>query len=871
MTSASEPRIAIIIPVYRHSVLVVEAIESSLLQAADIPVCVVVVNDGCPFAETDAVCRDYAATHPGRLVYLKKPNGGLADARNFGIRFVLSDVPSAEAIYMLDADNRLRPGAMARAMAELEAHPEAAWVYPNIDMFGLHKAFDYGGDYSALIHTQMNICEAGSLIRREVFEAGVFFDTAFRSGFEDWDFFLCAARAGFRGRNLEDFGLCYRKRPESMLADSERDGEGIKAALRTKHKDLSRPRTLLKLEHDECPRYAVHLPGSGRAIHCTDPLAPGARELSAADGEAIYWRAFAEPSRYHRPLVTIAMPRPVLDALHAIGLLHWVLWRLECSTLTGAIAVLDVQYTAEDRLTVTTEALEGASGVEGVASAIGQSQLDEVVADDTMGWMGTLATDSPKPAVLRTTLTIPGHWDGDDRLARKNTVSELLSVVSGLRNSPFAAVAGQSWHWRRVGIPLRAKANEIVRRTAKDAPVYPRVRDARCHVACVLPIVEFGGVEKVALQIAKGLKHHGLVLHLVLVGRDNGAISAEWRDTFETLNILDDPNLRTWGGGTETYFGTEIPRWASSGDHGLGLGLLNTYDAVLSFHGGAVAALMGELRRHGVQTAVSLHLNDLTQFGRPSGNTYLALAYEHAFDLVLPCSQTLAHWLHGQGIPGEKIITVRNAAGFDLEASRLQELLKDRAARDPDQPLRVLYLGRLDRQKGVHRLDAVMAATERSRLALTWRVVGKSIIESDAPEPPSRIVEIVEPAVTSADALAELYHWADVCVLLSSFEGLPLTIMEAMRQGVVVVATDVGANAEVVRDGENGYLVDLPHAVATCHDRLAALAADRSLLQQLSKAAAADAQTSDWLAATKPLADRLRGVKRLASCLTEAA
>ena len=121
MTSASEPRIAIIIPVYRHSVLVVEAIESSLLQAADIPVCVVVVNDGCPFAETDAVCRDYAATHPGRLVYLKKPNGGLADARNFGIRFVLSDVPSAEAIYMLDADNRLRPGAMARAMADVRS------------------------------------------------------------------------------------------------------------------------------------------------------------------------------------------------------------------------------------------------------------------------------------------------------------------------------------------------------------------------------------------------------------------------------------------------------------------------------------------------------------------------------------------------------------------------------------------------------------------------------------------------------------------------------------------------------------------------------------------------------------------------------
>jgi hypothetical protein len=34
------------------------------------------------------------------------------------------------------------------------------------------------------------------LIRREVFEAGVMFDTHFQSGFEDWEFFLSAAHAG---------------------------------------------------------------------------------------------------------------------------------------------------------------------------------------------------------------------------------------------------------------------------------------------------------------------------------------------------------------------------------------------------------------------------------------------------------------------------------------------------------------------------------------------------------------------------------------------------------------------------------------------------------------------------------------------------
>lgn len=48
---------------------------------------------------------------------------------------------------------------------------------------------------------------------------------------------------------------------------------------------------------------------------------------------------------------------------------------------------------------------------------------------------------------------------------------------------------------------------------------------------------------------------------------------------------------------------------------------------------------------------------------------------------------------------------------------------------------------------------------------------------------------------------------SDVFVLVSHWEGLPLTILEAMRAGLPVIASDVGGVAEAVLEGETGYLI----------------------------------------------------------------
>lgn len=49
---------------------------------------------------------------------------------------------------------------------------------------------------------------------------------------------------------------------------------------------------------------------------------------------------------------------------------------------------------------------------------------------------------------------------------------------------------------------------------------------------------------------------------------------------------------------------------------------------------------------------------------------------------------------------------------------------------------------------------------------------------------------------------------SDVFVLLSDWEGFPLSILEAMRSGLPIIASDVGGVSEAVKHGENGFLIN---------------------------------------------------------------
>ena len=828
-SAAATPVIAVVVPVFRHSVLLAEAIESALQQKAEFDIRIVLVNDGCKFPETDAVCRDYATAFPDRIAYIRKPNGGLSDARNTGIRFALETWPSVEAIYMLDADNRLRSTALAHAYAALQEHSDADWIYPNIDMFGLEFNGDYGGEYSVLIHTVMNTCEAGSLIRRRVFEAGVYFDTDFKLGFEDWDFFLTAAEFGFRGRNIEDFGFLYRKRPESMLANSTRDEQAILSAMRRKHKDLFSPRTLLSLEQEEAPRYAVYLADTQEVFLTTDPEATDNLQISLDEYIKRYWGAQTSPARYHIPPYLVVATTSVLETLRKSKMLHWVFWRLECDMGNRLVSLVSLGSNEHDRLTVRNgidpDALRKAASL----LMIGPRTLNSVLMDHTSDWINSLVASTCNFEISGFEVLLPRSQSLSSQL--KTASYDTLALMQRMRASPFRTAAFATWEWRGNGIEWRQRSHEIIRNAIGGTVAYPKLPDKKQHIGFVLPCIEFGGVEKVALNMAKALQAQGWNVHLFVLEACDFNFDPAWQRAFSSVSILDNDDFSVWNEPRMSFLGTDLNRWALEGNHGSVVGLMHWLDAVINFHSGAFAAVMGQLKRLGITTVNSLHLSDQSPVGRPAGNTYLGLAYEHAFDYFAPCSHQLADWCHAMGIPEQKIVPVPNAPGFDIPPELLAATMQERSNRHADTPLRVAYLGRLDHQKGLGRLAAAIQETQERGIPVEWRIIGKGVFEA----PPAELEGLIEPPVYSAEQLAEIYVWADVIVLLSSYEGLPLTILEAMRSGAVMIATDVGANTEVLEHGKNGLVVSLDHAASECVAHLQALYRDRGKLNTLSQ------------------------------------
>jgi glycosyltransferase involved in cell wall biosynthesis len=82
--------------------------------------------------------------------------------------------------------------------------------------------------------------------------------------------------------------------------------------------------------------------------------------------------------------------------------------------------------------------------------------------------------------------------------------------------------------------------------------------------------------------------------------------------------------------------------------------------------------------------------------------------------------------------------------------------------------------------------------------------------------------------------VAPFYAAFDALVLPSSNEGTPVSVIEALGAGRPVVATRVGGVPDIVRDGEDGFLVE-PGATDELADRLARLARDPALRERMGK------------------------------------
>jgi glycosyltransferase involved in cell wall biosynthesis len=172
-----------------------------------------------------------------------------------------------------------------------------------------------------------------------------------------------------------------------------------------------------------------------------------------------------------------------------------------------------------------------------------------------------------------------------------------------------------------------------------------------------------------------------------------------------------------------------------------------------------------------------------------------------------------------------------------------------RGARAPG-PLRIVYAGRIARHQK-RALDLPCIADALTALGVDFEIVVAGGGPDQADFLRAAASHLMDGRIRFVgaqpnDAVLDLFSRADVFVLPSSFEGLPVSLLEAMAHGAVPVVADVRSGVrELIRDGENGFLVPVGD-VRRFAERIALLARDPARLAGTSARALASVEAGPY-------------------------
>jgi glycosyltransferase involved in cell wall biosynthesis len=168
-------------------------------------------------------------------------------------------------------------------------------------------------------------------------------------------------------------------------------------------------------------------------------------------------------------------------------------------------------------------------------------------------------------------------------------------------------------------------------------------------------------------------------------------------------------------------------------------------------------------------------------------------------DIIVALSDTWKSELRSI-CPEARIEVIENA----VDLSKVEMDLNRRA---PSRPYHVLFMGKLGEQKGIY--DIVEAALYLPKGIYHFTLAGDgAIAETKQIIREKGLQQMFEvPGWISGERKVELLKSADLFILPSYHEGLPMSILEAMAASLPIVAAAVGGIPAVVEDQGNGYLV----------------------------------------------------------------
>jgi glycosyltransferase involved in cell wall biosynthesis len=167
--------------------------------------------------------------------------------------------------------------------------------------------------------------------------------------------------------------------------------------------------------------------------------------------------------------------------------------------------------------------------------------------------------------------------------------------------------------------------------------------------------------------------------------------------------------------------------------------------------------------------------------------------------LVSVCADSEAYLQGRFFLPGKKLFVVEN--GINLTPFLAVP------PRKPGNEMVFGFVGRMAREKNHRILIEAFALAHRKHSHIRLRLLGDGVLEPTLKEQVHSLGldEVVEFCGFSHD-VAGFLSGLDVFILPSSFEALPLSLIEAIASGLPVVATAVGGVPAVVQNTDSGWL-----------------------------------------------------------------
>jgi glycosyltransferase involved in cell wall biosynthesis/GT2 family glycosyltransferase len=621
--------------------------------------------------------------------------------------------------------------------------PDPAFVYSDCSVFGERHYADALPEYNLYNLLDRNFLTYAALIRKDDWELAGGYDESMRLGYEDWEFWLRLGAANRFGRRLPQPLFRYRKRKASLYDVAFAHHAEIVAYIEGKHPEL----------YDDQHR------GRIKAVWAPAICFAGPRP---AETQTIEDVCFAPKEGVMPP--SGAAEAPALLVPGSSGL----------DRHSGELAALAV-WAGHQSLRLP----DGSMAISREYAAKRKHRLGRSFR------LGRLAPQ-PTPGGTRYWNTLHRHLVNAELLSAKAWA--LHPLRSALRLIPLRLKErinrGSGRPLFDLSFYLQFQPQSLLLENTPIQPLRycPRMSPGRARVALITPHLGHGGAEKVLLELAGVLPADRFEVLLLATQSTDNRWSARWRQA--VAHVYDLAQVVTPQKTVAAVYSI-VTNWKCT--------------AVLVQNSLAGYAALPHIKRD-LPHAKLMDLVHSVDEDWDLMSVTAALAAQ--IDVRVAVSGAVRSRLLACGTPESHIAMVRN--GVDLERFRPS---LETAPRERKQ---ILFAGRLDPVKR----PSLLVDIADELLSLRKKADFVLVLAGEGPEASlvrtlvrRKSLDGVFQFLGQVEDMPPLIAAADVVLLPSRSEGVPLIVLESLACATPVVASKVGALAEVV-DERCGVLID---------------------------------------------------------------